>query len=117
MTLFVEKASVDLVHVRPSKDMEPYEHVKIPKAFIGIVPIMLHSQYCGLTHRWTKSLQNLTNAYTTRMVTPLSKAVLIIAEERMSNNHVYCFRKNASSKHSWVCETRSHVIQCVPFVA
>ena len=34
---------------------------------------------------------------------------VLIAQERMSNNHVYCFRKKQPSKYSWVCETRSHV--------
>lgn len=34
---------------------------------------------------------------------------VIIAQERMSNNHVYVFRKQQPSKFEWVCETRSHV--------
>jgi DNA-directed RNA polymerase II subunit RPB2 len=34
---------------------------------------------------------------------------VIIAQERMSNNHVYVFRKQQPSKYEWVCETRSHV--------
>lgn len=34
---------------------------------------------------------------------------VIIAQERMSNNHVYVFKKKQPSKFDWVCETRSHV--------
>jgi DNA-directed RNA polymerase II subunit RPB2 len=34
---------------------------------------------------------------------------VIIAQERISNNHVYVFKKQQPSKFEWVCETRSHV--------
>jgi hypothetical protein len=34
---------------------------------------------------------------------------VLIAQERMSNNHVYCFKKKQPSKYQWVCETRSHI--------
>lgn len=34
---------------------------------------------------------------------------VIIAQERLSNNHVYAFRKKQPSKFSWVIETRSQV--------
>lgn len=34
---------------------------------------------------------------------------VIIAQERMSNNHVYVFKKQQPHKFEWVCETRSHV--------
>jgi DNA-directed RNA polymerase II subunit RPB2 len=34
---------------------------------------------------------------------------VIIAQERMSNNHVYAFKKKQPSKFSWVIETRSQV--------
>jgi DNA-directed RNA polymerase II subunit RPB2 len=36
---------------------------------------------------------------------------VMIAQERMSNNHVYVFKKQQPSKYEWVCETRSHVPQ------
>jgi hypothetical protein len=31
---------------------------------------------------------------------------VMIAQERMSNNHVYVFKKQQPSKFEWVCETR-----------
>jgi DNA-directed RNA polymerase II subunit RPB2 len=34
---------------------------------------------------------------------------VMIAQERMSNNHVYVFKKQQPSKFEWVCETRSHI--------
>jgi DNA-directed RNA polymerase II subunit RPB2 len=34
---------------------------------------------------------------------------VIIAQERMSNNHVYVFKKQQPHKYEWTCETRSHV--------
>ena len=34
---------------------------------------------------------------------------VIIAQERMSNNHVYVFKKQQPSKYEWTCETRSHI--------
>ena len=35
----------------------------------------------------------------------------MIAQERMSNNHVYVFKKQQPHKFEWVCETRSHISQ------
>ncbi len=35
---------------------------------------------------------------------------VIIAQERMSNNDVYCFRRKQPHKYAWVCETRSHQV-------
>ncbi|KAJ8563961.1 hypothetical protein ON010_g7387 [Phytophthora cinnamomi] len=93
------------------EDMEPYDQVETPKEFIGMVPIMLRSQYCVLTHKTDKELTELNECVYDQggyFIINGSEKVLI-AQERMSNNHVYCFRKNAASKYSWVCETRSHV--------
>ena len=33
---------------------------------------------------------------------------VLIAQERMSNNHVYCFKKKEDHKYSWTVECRSH---------
>uniref|UniRef100_M4BF07 DNA-directed RNA polymerase subunit beta n=1 Tax=Hyaloperonospora arabidopsidis (strain Emoy2) TaxID=559515 RepID=M4BF07_HYAAE len=93
------------------EDMEPYDQVETPKEFIGMVPIMLRSQYCVLTHKTDKELTELNECVYDQggyFIINGSEKVLI-AQERMSNNHVYCFRKNGASKYSWVCETRSHV--------
>lgn len=34
---------------------------------------------------------------------------VVIAQERMSNNDVYCFKKRQPHKFQWVCETRSSI--------
>jgi DNA-directed RNA polymerase II subunit RPB2 len=36
---------------------------------------------------------------------------VLVAQERMSNNHVYCFQRKADHKYSWTVECRSHVHQ------
>jgi DNA-directed RNA polymerase II subunit RPB2 len=82
------------------EDMEPYDQVETPKEFIGMVPIMLRSQYCVLTHKTDKELTELNECVYDQggyFIINGSEKVLI-AQERMSNNHVYCFRKNAASK-------------------
>ena len=34
---------------------------------------------------------------------------VLVAQEHMSNNHVYCFRKQQPHKFAWVVECRSQV--------
>ena len=78
------------------------------------LPIMVKSQHCIL-----KSQEGRTD----RDLTQVGECVfdqggyfiingsekVIIAQERISNNHVYVFKKQQPSKFEWVCETRSHV--------
>ena len=52
-----------------------------------------------LSHTYTHILSHsLSLSFTTCQV--------MIAQERMSNNHVYVFKKQQPSKFEWVCETR-----------
>ena len=95
----------------PIEEQDPYEREHTPKEFIGSVPIMLRSQYCVLTNKTDKELTELNECVYDQggyFIINGSEKVLI-AQERMSNNHVYCFKKSSVSKYSWVCETRSHV--------
>ena len=39
---------------------------------------------------------------------------VVVAQERMSNNHVYCFRKKQPHKYSWVVECRRAPPRCFP---
>mmetsp|Transcript_44711 Transcript_44711/g.100948 ORF Transcript_44711/g.100948 Transcript_44711/m.100948 type:complete len:1253 (-) Transcript_44711:314-4072(-) len=85
------------------------------KEVIGKIPLMLRSEYCRLT---TLKLDD-------KGMTELGECVfdqggyfvingsekVIVAQERMSNNHVYCFKKKDDHKYSWVVECRSHVQQ------
>lgn len=95
----------------PVEEQLPYQEIQSQKEFIGMVPIMLRSHYCVLTNKTDKELTELNECVYDQggyFIINGSEKVLI-AQERMSNNHVYCFRKKQPSKYSWVCETRSHV--------
>jgi hypothetical protein len=35
---------------------------------------------------------------------------VVIAQERLSNNHVYVFKKQQPHKFEWICEIRSHIV-------
>jgi DNA-directed RNA polymerase II subunit RPB2 len=77
------------------------------RVFIGRVPIMLKSTYCLLTtHREEKELAELGECPYDQggyFIINGSEKVLI-AQERMSSNHCYCFR---SKKDQYVAEIRS----------
>ncbi|CAM9151953.1 unnamed protein product [Chrysoparadoxa australica] len=90
---------------------EPVDQQEHPKEFLGYVPIMLRSSFCVLAGRSDKELTELGECIYDQggyFIINGSEKVLI-AQERMSNNHVYCFKKKQPSKYLWVCETRSHV--------
>eukprot|EP00937_MAST-01D_sp_MAST-1D-sp2_P004622 g4622.t1 len=85
--------------------------VKFEKEFIGYVPIMLRSMYCALSDKSDQELTDLKECIYDQggyFVIRGSEKVLI-GQERMSNNHVYCFKKKQPHKFSWVVECRSHV--------
>lgn len=96
----------------PAEDMgeaESSEHAK--KEFLGYVPIMLRSLFCVLSDKDDTDLSDLGECIYDQggyFVINGSEKV-IIAQERLSNNHVYAFRKKQPSKFSWVIETRSQV--------
>ena len=74
---------------------------KINKVFIGKVPIMLRSQYCSLHDHTDKELTELGEcAYDEGgyFIINGSEKVLI-AQEKMSTNHVYVFEKRQPSKY------------------
>jgi DNA-directed RNA polymerase II subunit RPB2 len=85
------------------------EHAK--KEFLGYVPIMLRSLFCVLADKDDADLADLGECIYDQggyFVINGSEKV-IIAQERLSNNHVYAFQKKQPSKFSWVIETRSQV--------
>jgi len=87
----------------------------ISRELIGKIPVMLRSKHCVLT----------TNDLDDRGMTEFGECIydqggyfvingsekVLVAQERMSNNHVYCFKKKDDHKYSWVVECRSHVSQ------
>jgi len=80
-----------------------------PKIFLGDIPIMLRSDYCNLAGRSERDLCELGECPYDQggyFVINGSEKVLI-AQERMANNHVYVFKKSQPSKYSYVSECRS----------
>mmetsp|Transcript_1281 Transcript_1281/g.4791 ORF Transcript_1281/g.4791 Transcript_1281/m.4791 type:complete len:1186 (-) Transcript_1281:183-3740(-) len=80
-----------------------------PKVFFGKVPIMLRSQYCSLHDHTDKELTELGECPYDEggyFIINGSEKVLI-AQEKMSTNHVYVFEKRQPSKYMWVAECRS----------
>uniref|UniRef100_A0A7S2F9I8 DNA-directed RNA polymerase subunit beta n=1 Tax=Octactis speculum TaxID=3111310 RepID=A0A7S2F9I8_9STRA len=80
------------------------------KEFIGKVPIMLRSTFCVLSEMDDKGLTEVGECQFDQggyFIINGSEKV-IVAQERMSNNHVYCFQKAPGHKFSWVVECRSH---------
>ena len=90
---------------------EPEAKEEATKVFMGYVPIMLRSQFCVLADKNDVELCELGECIYDQggyFVINGSEKV-IVAHERMSNNHVYAFKKKQPHKYSWVVETRSQV--------
>ncbi|KAG2318498.1 hypothetical protein Bca52824_011711 [Brassica carinata] len=79
------------------------------QVFIGKVPIMLRSTYCTLNGNSEKDLTELGECPYDQggyFIINGSEKVLI-AQEKMSTNHVYVFKKRQPNKYSYVAEVRS----------
>ncbi|GMH93424.1 hypothetical protein TrVE_jg1434 [Triparma verrucosa] len=90
---------------------EPEKMEDCQKVFMGYVPIMLRSQFCVLADKNDLELCELGECIYDQggyFVINGSEKV-IVAHERMSNNHVYAFKKKQPHKYSWTVETRSQV--------
>jgi DNA-directed RNA polymerase II subunit RPB2 len=96
------------------RNAEPEMNVAPPsRLLLAYVPIMLKSKFCILNGLNDVDLAKVGECVFDQggyFVINGSEKV-IIAQERMSNNHVYVFKKTQPSKFEWVCETRSHVTQ------
>lgn len=93
------------------KTDEPLNSKTLPMIKLGNVPIMLRSMYCILNSRANRDLTKVGECVFDQggyFVINGSEKV-IIAQERLSNNHVYVFKKQQPHKFEWVCETRSHI--------
>mmetsp|Transcript_18211 Transcript_18211/g.18269 ORF Transcript_18211/g.18269 Transcript_18211/m.18269 type:complete len:1196 (+) Transcript_18211:62-3649(+) len=90
---------------------EPIKSREIKQNLLANLPIMLRSRFCHLNSKTKLDLTLAGECVFDQggyFVINGSEKV-IIAQERMSNNHVYVFKKQQPSKYEWVCETRSHV--------
>lgn len=96
----------------PNEDMgDPVTTESAKKEFLGYVPIMLRSLFCVLSDKDDADLSDLGECIYDQggyFVINGSEKVMI-AQERLSNNHVYAFEKKQPSKFSWVIECRSQV--------
>jgi len=88
---------------------EEQDQESLEKVFIGKVPIMLRSTYCMLAESSEKDLAQLGECHYDQggyFIINGGEKVLI-AQEKMSHNHVYIFKKSQPSKYSFVAECRS----------
>lgn len=100
---------VDVTKHEHMGDDENVHGVTIPEVFIGKIPIMLRSQYCNLFKYSEKDFPSLGECPYDQggyFIINGSEKVLI-AQERMSANHVYVFQKKPPSKYTFVAEIRS----------
>jgi len=88
---------------------ENHDRQDLPKIFVGKVPIMLRSHYCMLSGSSEKDLAALGECSIDQggyFIINGGEKVLI-AQEKMSHNYVYVFKKQQPSKYSHVAEIRS----------
>uniref|UniRef100_M4DWH9 DNA-directed RNA polymerase subunit beta n=1 Tax=Brassica campestris TaxID=3711 RepID=M4DWH9_BRACM len=89
--------------------VEVTETQDFTQVFIGKVPIMLRSTYCTLNGNSEKDLTELGECPFDQggyFIINGSEKVLI-AQEKMSSNHVYVFKKRQPNKYLYVAEVRS----------
>lgn len=107
--LFVDVTRKRVEVNEENEETELEEHTHSEKVFIGRIPIMLRSQYCHLSsdpEGGDKVLYDLGECPHDQggyFIVNGSEKVLV-AQERMSNNHVYVFMKQ---KKEFVAEIRS----------
>eukprot|EP01121_Diplochlamys_sp_Union-15-3_P019096 TRINITY_DN7104_c0_g1_i1.p1 TRINITY_DN7104_c0_g1~~TRINITY_DN7104_c0_g1_i1.p1 ORF type:complete len:732 (+),score=140.11 TRINITY_DN7104_c0_g1_i1:22-2217(+) len=109
--LYIDMEKTSAVITADGEEIRDPDKEELDKVPIGRVPIMLRSKYCLLS-----PIQNSSKDLTTLgeceydeggyfVVNGVEK--VLIAQERMSNNHVYVFNQPPGSKYSHVAEIRS----------
>ena len=87
---------------------EPRE---IPKQYLGEIPIMLRSRFCLLHNKNDAELGDLGECVYDQggyfIINGGEK--VIVAQERLNNNTVYCFKKKPREKYTWTADIRSAV--------
>ncbi len=93
------------------KNDTPIHTKKFDMMKLGNIPIMVRSRYCNLNSRMDRDLTKVGECVFDQggyFVINGSEKV-VIAQERLSNNHVYVFKKQQPHKFEWLCEIRSHI--------
>jgi DNA-directed RNA polymerase II subunit RPB2 len=98
----------------PSADAKEAEEGKKDHSYyFGHVPVMVKSSHCHLSGMNQRDLQSVGECIHDQggyfIINGGEKVV--IAQERMASNMVYCFKRGKGDKYSWVCECKSHVLQ------
>lgn len=98
------------ISVKTHKKYTGEETINVTKEQLGFIPIMVHSKFCLLNNRKTeKQLADLNECIYDEggyfIVSGNEKVV--IAQERMPYNEVFCFYKKPPSKIIWQAEIRS----------
>lgn len=79
---------------------------------IARIPVMVRSKYCALSgltdDQRVKEYKECVFDQGGYFIIKGGEKV-IVAQERMASNFVYCFRKKQPSKYSWTAEIRSHM--------
>ncbi|KAJ9539991.1 hypothetical protein OSB04_026497 [Centaurea solstitialis] len=99
---------VSMRAIKKGPDGEEVTETK-DKVYIGKVPIMLRSSYCTLFQKSETDLTELGECPYDEggyFIINGSEKVLI-AQEKMSTNHVYVFKKRQPNKYAYVAEVRS----------
>lgn len=107
INIIVNKYDLDQNNKFSVKD-KPNTSKPLERVPLGDVPIMLRSKYCVLNKRMDRDLHKVGECQFDQggyFVINGSEKV-IIAQERLSNNHVYVFKKQQPDKFEWICETR-----------
>ena len=96
----------------PNVPVEIRTYTENNKCLLGYLPIMVRSKYCSLRdltdHDLNKKGECVFDQGGYFIINGSEK--VIIAQERMSNNHVYVFQRKQPHKFEYTCETRSHVL-------
>jgi DNA-directed RNA polymerase II subunit RPB2 len=93
---------------KEAPESDPKLFPEVPLCF---VPVMLHSKYCVLHKLLDRDLSKVGECVFDRggyFVINGSEKVMI-AQERLCNNHVYVFKKQQPHKFEWICDIRSHI--------
>ncbi|KYQ91059.1 RNA polymerase II core subunit [Tieghemostelium lacteum] len=107
--LLADITKTDTIINKQTKEEIEKEEKTLPRIPMGKVPIMLRSHFCllgGASDRELTQMGECSYDQGGYFIINGSEKVLI-AQEKMNNNHVYVFKKTPPSKYSYVAEIRS----------
>lgn len=93
--------------IRKTEDGEDTEQEDLSKVYIGKVPIMLRSRYCAPSENSDKDLTELGECPCDQggYFIIYDGEKVLIAQEKMSTNHVYVIKKRQPNEYCYVAES------------